>query len=250
MEHLNLEAMARLLDEPASDEERTHLNRCRRCREELDALRSQRLVLSHLPEMRPPAGDWDRLEPRLRAKGLLRESQQNPGRAPKGPGGWGGFGAHPWLQAAAAVLLLVTGVGLGAGLPLDGWGSGARLASETPAGAVPSASVERPQSILAAVAGTDRELSLEESAELVRLMEHWYLEALREHRNRAQAEQMHVPDDPITRFAALETLMAAGHQAVRELPADPFLNGLLVNMQAERDATLRGIQASTTRNWY
>lgn len=238
MNHLSPDALARLVDESPSTEERGHLNRCRICREELDALRTQRLALSHLPPLRPPAGDWDRLEPRLRTEGLLR----NPAGS--------GFAARPWLQAAAAILLIVTGVGLGAWLPFDRDRPGPLGTTVTASSPTGGSTGETPASILTAMADPDRELTLEEAGELVQLIERWYLQALLEYRERAEVERGVAPEDPLTRFAALETLMAASQAAVRELPADPFLNGLLVNMHAEREATLRGIQASYTRDWY
>jgi hypothetical protein len=99
----------------------------------------------------------------------------------------------------------------------------------------------------------ERDLSLQEAEELVRLTEEWYLAALVRYRERLEIEDAPSGQgpNPLTRVAALETLMAASRAAVREAPTDPFLNGVLVNMRAERDATLRGIQASAPgANWY
>ena len=55
--------------------------------------------------------------------------------------------------------------------------------------------------------------------------------------------------DPRGRYAALEYLVAASQAAVRQAPADPFLNGLLASTMAEREATLRRISTSQD-NWY
>ncbi len=233
MEHLSLEVLARLLDETPTAEERRHLERCRRCRNELDALEAQRSALSHLPDGRPPSGGWDRLEVRLRREGLIREGQA--------VGGSAGLpaslrGASPWWQLAAAVVLLLAGGGLGTGFGLS-------LQQER--------TVAGPGGDTATLTALEAEtLSLEEAETLVRLTEGWYLEALVRYHEEAGRSGSPTPLDPLTRYAALETLMAAGHAAVRELPTDPFLNGLLVNMEAERTATLRGMQATTTQNWY
>lgn len=231
MSHLDPETLARLVDDRASAGERGHLNRCRRCREELDALRTQTLALSHLPGTRPPRGAWERLEARLRTAGLIG----TVGRDRR----WG----HPWVQAAAAVLLILTGTLIGISAPVGPGGSDASPIAQG------SPELQEPPSLLAAVGAEERTLSQEEAAELVRLTERWYLEALLAYRDRS-VEPPEAGTDPLTRFAALETLLAAGNAAVQELPADPFLNGLLVNMRAEREATLRGIRASTTHDWY
>jgi hypothetical protein len=43
--------------------------------------------------------------------------------------------------------------------------------------------------------------------------------------------------------------VAASQAAVRQAPADPFLNGLLASTLAEREATLRKI-SSGGDNWF
>jgi hypothetical protein len=58
--------------------------------------------------------------------------------------------------------------------------------------------------------------------------------------------------DPQRRYAALEYFLAAGEAAVREAPADPFMNGLLASVRAERQAARAAAlqQASRTQDWY
>jgi hypothetical protein len=240
MEHLSPETLARLVDEAASPAEEGHLAKCRRCREEVGALKDQTKALSHLPDRRPPEDQWEALEGRLLAEGLLRRETRSAGG--------GGSRSFVPLQAAAAVLLLVGGAGLGLGASslLD-------RSSPVPGAGVDSASVEG-SAILAALdpSRTVSDLPLDEAAELVRLTEGWYQTALTLYRERSLGPDT-APgyEDPLLRYAALEALMAAGQVAVREMPTDPFMNGLLVNMRAEREATLRGLQASTAQNiWY
>jgi hypothetical protein len=257
MEHLTPETLARLTDEAPAPSEAAHLDRCRRCREEVEALRAQTRALADLPALRPPPGDWEALEARLAAVGLLRRKATKSSPASPSPrgggGGGGGWGAGPsWLQAAAAVLLLVGGAGMG-------MGAGTLLDRGERAVPFPSASTGEPLGLdavtLAALDPSAGEvnLSLEEAEELVRLTEEWYLMALTRYRDRALGRDAPPMGhgDPFTRYAALEALMAASQAAVREVPTDPFLNGLLVNMRAEREATLRGLRsASTADNWY
>ncbi len=226
MEHLTPKTLARLVDEAPRGAEEEHLDRCSRCRDELEALKEQTAALSHLTDLRPPRGGWESLEARLRAEGLVEGAPQrsaNPGSFPT-----------PWLtRIAGGVVLLATGAALGAGL------TGAEQRSPNDPG--PVAAVDAPA-----------DLTLDEAAERVQVAEERYLQALVDYRARLAGDDGELEGvDPASRWAALETLMAAGQAAVREAPTDPFVNGLLVNMYAEREAALRGMEAGTAAgHWY
>ena len=57
--------------------------------------------------------------------------------------------------------------------------------------------------------------------------------------------------DPAARYAALEYLVQAGQVAVRQAPADPFLNGLLASAQAEQQAVYRRISGVAQQDgWF
>ena len=71
MEHLTRESLARLVDESPQADEARHLATCLVCTSELEALRTQTQALASLPEIRPPLGDWEVLEARLRSEGLV-----------------------------------------------------------------------------------------------------------------------------------------------------------------------------------
>lgn len=261
MEHLTLEKLARLVDHAPSDEEARHLERCGACRTELEALRDQTEGLGHLPELRPPPHGWERLAARLREEGLVRAapagaegrggrtSPRVPSRGPLRSGSSRRAGLPGWMQAAAGIVLLVTGTGLGLGLSSLAPGTG-----DAAGGARGAAGGELPVAMMAALEDPDAGpgLTLQEAEELVRVTEEWYRTALVHYRERLAAEGGDSPagTNPVTRFATLEALLAASRAAVREAPTDPFLNGLLVNMRAERDATLRGIQAASGENWF
>ncbi len=255
MKHLSLETLAHLVDGDPTPEQARHLEDCRRCRDELDALERQRESLSLLPSLRPPSAGWDELEARLRREGLLAEvgsgtrmgtaAEPGEGRGHRGGGGWG----PPWLQLAAGITLLL--VGMGAGVVLSGPGGDSPDSAGVSARA--PAEIEDTESLLAFLDpnAPAPELTLEEAGELVELTEVWHRAALVQYRERLEETEGAAPQDPLSRYAALEALMAAGRVAVREAPADPFLNGLLLNMQAERDATLRGLETRwATDNWY
>jgi hypothetical protein len=256
MEHLTPETLARLVEDAPSPGERNHLEGCGLCRDEVAAIREQTRALARLPDLRPPPGDWEALERRLGDQGLLSRTANGGGMAFRRPG---------WLQIAAGFLLLVggAGLGLGAGTLLDPAGRGtpgAPLAfgEGTPGASLPGAQAPgaAPDNSLLAALDPERgtpELSLEEAEELVRLTEGWYLTALTRYREKALEgdEPGAGLGDPLTRYAALEALMAASQAAVREVPTDPFLNGLLLNMRAEREASLQGLRAASTAHlWY
>lgn len=223
MGHLKPEVLARLIDEAARPEEEEHLAACAHCAAELEGLARLREELGSLPDMVPPMGDWDVLEARMRSEGLIRD----PGLI-----GRLGLARTPgWMRAAAAVLVFLTGTAVGAGLV----GRGPGLTGAGPGGA--------------GAARFAQATTLDEAAVAVRVAEESYIQALSRYRQ-LQAEQgIESESDPATRFAALEYLVAASQAAVRQAPADPFLNGLLASTLAEREAVLRRISSSRD-NWF
>ncbi|MDP2958308.1 MAG: hypothetical protein Q8N53_17910 [Longimicrobiales bacterium] len=224
MEHLTNESLARLVDEDPRPEEAEHLAVCRTCAWELDALRAQTRALASLPEIRPPLGDWEVLEARLRSEGLVEDrgllSRLSLAQTP------------PWMRAAAAAALFLGGTLLGAGVT-SRQGEEERMAAAGE-GVALFANVE----------------DVEEAAQAVRAAEDTYVNALSRYRQLLEQEGGEdVLGDPNSRFAALEYLVAASQAAVRQAPADPFLNGLLASTLAERDVTLRRI-STRQDNWF
>ncbi len=222
MEHLTNETLARLVDESPRPDEAEHLAACLPCRTELDALCEQTRNLAALPEIRPPLGDWEVLEARLRSEGLIAD----PGLSrllglARTPG---------WMRAAAAIAIFVSGGALGAG-----------LTSRTLPGG--SQGIPGP----AFYAGLE---DLGQAADAVRSAEEGYMAALTQYRRLLEeGGESDAVGDPRSRYAALEYLVAAGQAAVRQAPADPFLNGLLASTLAEREATLRRISGRQD-NWF
>lgn len=208
MEHLTPEALARLVDERPTAAERVHLDACPVCDDELEALRRQSEALTRLPDLRPFAGDFEALEARLAQEGLLAGA----GR----PRGAGRASARPWIGRTAAV---------------------AAFAAGALAGAAVVARVQRaPATSEAAAAGRP---SADAALARIEQAERDYVAALAEYRRMtggADAEE--TASDP-ARYAALEQMVRAGRAAVRQAPADPFLNGLLASALAEQQAVAR-----------
>lgn len=226
MEHLTHETLARLVDESPRPEEAEHLGTCPRCRMELDALRAQTQMLATLPEIRPPLGDWEVLEARMRSEGLIEDpglfTRLSLARTP------------PWMRAAAAVAIFVAGGALGAGL----------TARDLPGGLGAPGGSEGGPAVYASL--TD----LGDAADAVAAAERNYMAALAQYRRLLEQDgEVEAMGDPRSRYAALEYLVAAGQAAVRQAPADPFLNGLLASTLAEREAALRRI-SNRQDNWF
>jgi hypothetical protein len=94
--------------------------------------------------------------------------------------------------------------------------------------------------------------NLDDAASAVRVAEQGYVSALARYRQLMEETgegDESLTSDPRSRYAALEVLLAASQAAVRQAPADPFLNGLLASTMAERDATLRRI-SNRSGNWF
>lgn len=215
MEHLNAETLARLVDHDATDEEALHLADCELCRTELSAYRAQCEALQSLPELVPPVGDWKVLEARLRSEGLVES-----------PGVFESLGlakTPSWMRAAAAVMLFLGGAGTGAMVT--------KGEAAEPVG-------------LAEVA------TIDEAATAMRQAEEGYVVAVAKYRELLSRDGGESYEgDPIGRYAALEHLVSVSQAAVRQAPADPFLNGILTSALAERDAMARLVSANGS-NWF
>ncbi len=221
MGHITGEGLARIVSEGPTPKEAEHLEACSACRGELKALEDQTEAVGSLPDLRPPSGDWEALEARLVSEGLIRSS----GLAHKTARWW----SSGWIQAAAAVVLFLGGTTFGSGFL-------ASRGQEQLAGGVPPAGLE----LIPVSSGALPVSNLTEAAEAVNMAERYYMDALLQYRQLldSQGDPTYV-GDPITRFAAIETVVAASRAAVQKSPADPYLNGVLVSALAERQAFLR-----------
>jgi len=226
MGHLTTETLGRLVSEVPTAEESRHLDSCFFCRSELEAVREQTQAMGSLPDLRPPAGDWEALEARLAGEGLIRSS----GPSLPSPRWW----PTPWMQAAAAVVLFLGGAVLGP--RLTGTGSVGEFAEGS-----------GPPGIQLIPVGTQAQpvSSIADAADAVRLAEQHYIMTLLQYRQLLDAQgEPGAIGDPASRFAALEAIVAAGRAAVQQAPADPFVNGVLVGALAEREALLRTATAT------
>lgn len=210
MERLNLEQLARLVDERPTPDERAVLEGDPALRRELKELRSQTEALGNLPAVLPPPGGWHDLEKKLQAEGLIFGGRDT-GRP------W-----RKWLQAAAALVIFVGGTAFG-------WVTGS-----APAGQASADVGTEPASFA----------SLDEATAAVHDATRQYLAAYGGWRQLISAQgQQRRTRDPTVYLAGIETLMAASRAAVEEAPDDRFLNEMYVRVVAEREQIIR--QASS-----
>lgn len=216
MERLNLEELARLVDEQPTPEEQRILDADPRLRRELEALKTQSWSLRNLPALLPPVGGWHQLDRALSAAGLIHGQS--------GAAVW-----RRWLQVAAAVVLFVGGTAVG-------W-----FTAEAPG------ALQDGGGMASAEGSFVRPASLGEATELLQRKEWEYREALANYRQfwqvhaGAQTEQ-----DPVTRLPYVEAFVAAARMAVEENPADPFFNRFLAESMEERGQLWRLISQD---NW-
>lgn len=229
-EHLSIERISALLDEPWTDgEAELHLETCETCRAESERLSRMRMALSALGELDPPPEEWEKVGARLDA--VLGES----GEAPLVPRARGGVGrrllSNGPLQAAAALALFAGGVL-----------AGLQFTTGSPvAGAGETASDELP-AVVSAV-GEDR-------AVLNVLSE---LEELRAPLRSVSDESLSAPDemaadfDPLqaARLAArLDGLIRAMQERLEGAPDDPFASAYLIELMDERARLAEAIERS------
>ncbi len=269
MQHLTLEALARLVDEVPEADEAVHLRECLACRREMAEMRAQTEALAGLADPEPSPRAWAALEARLAEEGLLHRRAAAPRE-------------HAWLRAAAAVALLAVGGAGGAAVWSRGGGepaAGPHLAAPQVAAAparewqpadVPVAETDAPltvggmartvASVPAVEVGTDggaarrvaaaddapRDQRRREAAAALAEAERDYLRALAEYAETATAEDA----DPVTRLAMLEGLVRTTRYALERAPEDPVINGYHLAAMGERDAMLRQIARSSEETWY
>ena len=231
MRHLKLESLARLVDENPTKDEKEHLHSCPECTEELRALREQTQILAARADLRPAAVEWEALESRLAAEGLIRTGHRDH----EGGRRFGPFRITSrrsmTIRAAAAIVLFLGGTTLGAAME---WGMGGE-----------------PDPVFGGGVRVAKSRTVEAAAEAVRMKRAELHDALLVHRQliRESGEAFEEPD-PTSRLSSLNELVAATQARVRQDPTDPFLNGMLVSTLAERQATLHQISTAESDNWY
>jgi hypothetical protein len=272
MQHLTLEALARLVDEPPVADEAIHLGGCLVCRRELAEMRAQTAALGSLADPEAPAGAWAALESALRDEGLIVDLPRRAEIA---------FWRRPRVLRAAAALALFV-LGGAAGMMLRGrTAATVATAPETVRGlpvTVHPASTEGDRALASnpsspAAEGDGSFAAAPGAGSGVRLASNGdprpaprrqqSPEARRAARELAQAEAAYLtalqryaaiadPEsgaDAETRMAALDRMLATTGEALQRAPDDPAINGYHLAALRERDALRREI-AKSDKDWF
>lgn len=205
MQHLTLETLARLVDEAPDHLERAHLDTCRACGDELEAMRRQTEALSTLPAILPPPDAWPTLRSRLRRDGVIRDRLRPRATAP--------------LRAAAAALLFLAG---GATGYLVRGPDTAPIAHTTTPVTAPVTAEATPE---AEVARTEEE----------------FFAALDRYMRTSGTES----PDPAARLAVLDNIVLTTAEALRQSPTDPVINSLHLTAVAQQRELRRRLAAAT-----
>jgi hypothetical protein len=275
MSHLTLEDLARLVDEAPGPHESAHLGTCEECRLQLDALRDDVQALSMLPDMAPPADSWAGIERRLTDEGLIRTRRSSR--------------SVPWprlAQLAAALVLFIAGslagrisAGPGGQMVADAPSAGSApapaagetgtapqgrtapapvyVATEEPGAqqheaALPASRTAPPANPNVTLASSGFDLSgqprtMDEAIVQLRQAEDLYLAALTRY---AEMATQAGTGDPVSRLAALQSIVMTTQAALNQTPTDPVINGYHLTALSHRDAALRQVAAATGDRWY
>ena len=170
----------------------------------------------------PPLNEWRTIAARAREEGLIRESSSS---------GW--VSSQPWMQAAAAVLLLVGGIGIGRstmGLP---------SATQTPS-APPTASTAPADPVGATAFGSSDTTfaSLEEATStLDRAVTDYKRATAFLAANNSSARSSDSLAMYSARLVALDKVFDATESALQTAPHDPVINQYYLATMGARAAT-------------
>ncbi|MFW5951674.1 MAG: hypothetical protein ACOCVZ_06130 [Gemmatimonadota bacterium] len=217
MQHLTLEALARLVDEAPDAHEGSHLAACEACRGELEALRRQTEALGTLPKILPAPDAWPEVSRRLRREGVVARAATRVRRLRAGPA----------LTRVAASLVLFLAGGAG-GYLLRG-----EAASAAPPAIEVAAAAESPSLEAAAAESPTLEAEVERTEEA-------FFAALDRYMRTTGA----TPPDPAARLAVLDNIVLTTAEALAHSPADPVINSFHVTAVAQQRELRRRFEAA------
>ena len=223
MSHLSTERLAALVDESPTPAELVHLTSCVDCTRERAAYRAVAdLAATESNRIGTPLTRWESLAPVLVADGVIDNGRGLQLRARQV--------RRPWLQAAAAVLLIAGGLMAGrvtAGasfLPSNG-------ANQTGLNKYGIESRPRFQSVAEAQAAQAQSQALYQTATAFLAQ---------------QDTATSVADSPSairTRLAAIEQTQDVMGEALKKAPYDAVINDYYLSTLGQREATLRQLNA-------
>lgn len=239
MLHLPIERLAELVDGGATPGEREHLLVCASCSRELESYR--RLVAMAADERRriaPPLTTWEALGGQLRAEGLVAGGSAPRARRPAP--------VLDFARRAAAVLVLV-----GGGAVLGRMSTGLTVidavALRPAPGVTDSTLPAGPASVGAegsapgrlAADGGERFSTADDALSALDAAQRQYEQAAAWLASNDTSTSELAPEQYRTRLAALDRTAETMQQAMRDAPADPYLNQYYLATLSARQQTLR-----------
>jgi hypothetical protein len=183
-----------------------------------------------------PLNDWRTIAARAREEGLIRDDRE-----------WRGSGGQPWLQAAAAVLLLVGGIAIGRstiGLP-----TAPNQSNVATANAPPAVSATNPNPS-PAVAANARFASIEEaSAALDSAVQAYQRASQYIAANNLASRIQDSASIYRARAEAFDKIVNATQSALQTAPHDPVLNQYYLATMGARAATRQVVSAASLRGF-
>jgi hypothetical protein len=223
MLHLSIDRLAALADEQPTAAENDHLATCAQCAREVEAHRTLLAIAGGEREsMGLPLTRWETLSERLKEEGLVGKSK------------WAEFTRPKFMLQAAAALLLVAG---GAAL-----GRVSAGASAMPIGAegtqVAKGGAPNPDSLPTAFASVMEANQWKAAYANAYQNAVAYLAA-----NDTASQPSGTPAVMKARLSALDRVSRTVQEALSDAPTDPVINDFYLNSFAQREATLRQLNA-------
>jgi hypothetical protein len=216
MSHLPIERLAALADEPPSQTEAAHLAACAECARERAMFRSLAdLANGESARIGQPLTTWESIKPVLIADGVIDTGRGLPFRAQRV--------RRPWLQVAAAVLLIAGGLMAGR------YSAGGSVfpGDVAPQQTASLDSVPRFESVDDARVAQAQAQAIYQTATA-------FLAA-----QDTSANAVDSPSSMRARLAALDRAREVMGEALNDAPYDPVINGYYLNTLGQREATIR-----------
>ena len=223
MLHLSSERLAALVDESPTPAELVHLTGCAECTRERAMFRNlASLASSESARIGAPLTSWESIAPVLVADGVIDNGRGLKLRARAV--------RRPWLQAAAAVLLI----------------SGGMMAGRMTTGASPLPISGSKAAGLAelGIDTTSRFKSVADAQQIQAQSQALYETAtafIAQHDTSAHVDS---PSSIRTRLAAIEQTQDVMGEALKKAPYDAVINGYYLSTLGQREATLRQLNAA------
>jgi hypothetical protein len=226
MQHLSTDRLAALGDDAPTSAEAAHLALCDQCAGEQAAYRTLvSMAQAQRTSIGLPLTRWDTLAAALRDEPTPIVARSRASWSSRWP-----------LQAAASLLILAGGAMLGratAGAPPLPDGLAARGQTSAPA-AAPAARLASDSSFTSVAEAK----AAQQRYELLYQQATSFL---------AQHDSGTAGGDPVayrSRLAALDRVISASREAMREAPHDPVINGYYLTTIGQREATLRQLNTA------